>query len=148
MYQFLSGWRRGRGAQGEASDADRSAAAEPEDERSPEEIFRSKIAEGSYGEALRLAAEFYLDADEVYKARWEWSDFGRLAIQENLAKLQDRKWVVTECRTRICPTQEAMDAVLLYGLVETGKDRSFGCALQAPQVLVGSICAEYFRFTA
>lgn len=88
-------------------------------ERTREEMFRIKIAEGSYSAALKLAQNYGLNVDEVYKARWGMTDFGRLAIQENLAKLQDRKWVVNECRTRICPTQEAMEAVLLYGLVET-----------------------------
>lgn len=69
------------------------------------------------------AREVVLTGDELYKARWECSDFGRLAIRENLAKVQDRRWVVSECRTRVCPTQGAMEAVLLYGLVETERYR-------------------------
>lgn len=81
--------------------------------------FLREITEGNYAAALRLADKYALDTDEVYKTRWVLSDYGREAIQENLAKLHDRKWVVNECRTRVCQTQEAMDALLLYGLVET-----------------------------
>lgn len=92
-------------------------------ERTREDMFHVKITEGSYSAALRLAHNYGLNVDEVYKARWGMTDFGRLAIQENLAKLHDRKWVVSECRTRVCPTQEAMEAVLLYGLVETERYR-------------------------
>ncbi|KAG0610271.1 hypothetical protein M758_7G052400 [Ceratodon purpureus] len=121
MYRLLAGWRRG-GARDGAGEEPREV--EPREERSPEEIFRARIAEGRYGEALRMAGErAELNADEVYKARWGWSDLGRVAIQENLAKVQDRKWVVTECRTRICPTHEGMEAVILYGLVETERYR-------------------------
>lgn len=88
-------------------------------ERSKDEMFIIKIKEGNYVAAMQLARKYGLDVDEVYKARWAMSDFGKLAVSENLTKLCDRKWVVRECLTRVCPTQEAMTSLLVYGLVET-----------------------------
>lgn len=140
---FSSGCRLARGTKGQTFVLERVCAKEDAEagevekgnkdqawklwsivERTREEMLQVKINEGSYSAALKLAVNYGLNVDEVYKARWRMSDFGRVAIQENLAKLQDRKWVVSECRTRVCPTQEAMEAVLLYGLVETERYRN------------------------
>lgn len=88
-------------------------------ERSKDEMFLIKIKEGNYVAAMQLAQKYALDVDEVYKARWTMSDFGKLAVSENLTKVCDRKWVVRECLTRVCSTQEAMTSLLVYGLVET-----------------------------
>lgn len=88
-------------------------------EHSREEMFHIMIKDGDYTAALQLARKFGLDVDEVYKARWAMSDYGRVSLHENLDKLQDRKWVVKECLTRVCSAQEAMNSLLVYGLMET-----------------------------
>lgn len=79
------------------------------------------IKHEEYGTALSLAKVYGLDTDLVYKARWEKSDLDSASVRDNLGKIEDRKWVITECIDRVMKSAEAMRALLQYGLKETEK---------------------------
>jgi hypothetical protein len=90
-------------------------------ERSPLEMMGVHIKHEEYGTALSLAKLYDLDTDLVYKARWEKSDLDSASVQDNLGKIEDWRWVITECIDRVMKSAEAMKALLQYGLKETEK---------------------------
>lgn len=88
-------------------------------ERSKSEMFEILIEQRDYEAALQLAHKYGLDVDQVYKARWRSSDFGKEGLHLSLARVRDHKWVVKECMTRVCPSQDSMNSLLVFGLMET-----------------------------
>ncbi|KXZ45400.1 hypothetical protein GPECTOR_55g306 [Gonium pectorale] len=69
--------------------------------------------------ALALAARAGLPADAVRVARWSGRPADGANIADNLATMEDRRWVVVECATRLAPDAEAQRALIEYGLRET-----------------------------
>ncbi|KAG6557446.1 hypothetical protein Mapa_000718 [Marchantia paleacea] len=78
--------------------------------------FQKFIEEEDYKSALLLAKKYGLEKDDVYKPQWNCSDYGEEAICGVLSKVEDQMWVVKECKERICPSYDSMNALLNCGL--------------------------------
>ncbi|KAL2652320.1 hypothetical protein R1flu_020448 [Riccia fluitans] len=78
--------------------------------------FQNFIEEEDYKSALLLAERYGLDKDDVYKPQWSSSDYGEEAVSGVLSKIEDHMWIVKECKERIGPSYEAMNALLNCGL--------------------------------
>ncbi|KAL3677465.1 hypothetical protein R1sor_027413 [Riccia sorocarpa] len=78
--------------------------------------FQNCIEEEDYKSALLLAEKYGLDKDDVYKPQWSSSDYGEEAVRGVLSNIEDHMWVVKECKERISPSYEAMNALLNCGL--------------------------------
>ncbi|XP_063884338.1 NBAS subunit of NRZ tethering complex-like isoform X2 [Scylla paramamosain] len=82
----------------------------------PEELFSRKIENEEYGEALALARSYGLDCDRVYQQQWRRSPVTVASIQDYLAKIRKRSWVLAECLSRVPEDIDATKELLLYGL--------------------------------
>lgn len=82
----------------------------------PEELFARKIENEEYGEALALARSYNLDCDLVYQQQWRRSSVTVASIQDYLAKIRKRSWVLAECLTRVPENIDAARELLMYGL--------------------------------
>ncbi|KAH9508425.1 hypothetical protein Btru_055206 [Bulinus truncatus] len=82
----------------------------------PEELYARKIEAEEYGEALSLAQAYKLDCDLVYQKQWRKSAVTRASIEDYLAKISKRSWVLHECLERVPENIDAMRELLEYGL--------------------------------
>lgn len=82
----------------------------------PEELFARKIENEEYGEALALARSYNLDCDQVYQQQWRRTSVTVASIQDYLAKVHKRSWVLDECINRVPENIDAARELLLYGL--------------------------------
>ncbi|XP_071535636.1 NBAS subunit of NRZ tethering complex-like [Panulirus ornatus] len=82
----------------------------------PEELFARKIENEEYGEALALARSYNLDCDRVYQQQWRRSSVTVASIQDYLAKICKRSWVLAECLSRVPEDIDAARELLMYGL--------------------------------
>ncbi|XP_069188396.1 NBAS subunit of NRZ tethering complex-like isoform X2 [Procambarus clarkii] len=82
----------------------------------PEELFARKIENEEYGEALALANSYSLDCDRVYQQQWRRSSVTVASIQDYLAKIHKRSWVLAECVSRVPENIDAARELLMYGL--------------------------------
>ncbi|KAG7161624.1 Neuroblastoma-amplified sequence-like 1 [Homarus americanus] len=89
----------------------------------PEELFARKIENEEYGEALALARSYNLDCDRVYQQQWRRSSVTVASIQDYLAKIRKRSWVLAECVSRVPENIDAARELLMYGL--RGTDLEF-----------------------
>ena len=69
-----------------------------------------------YEEALSLANTYNLDTDLVYQTQWRKSQFSLKDIEEHLAKVSKRSWVLNECVSRVPDNFEAARELLNFGL--------------------------------
>ena len=83
---------------------------------SPEDLYRKKIDDAEYGEAVMLARHYGLDCDAVYERQWRLSDHGNNAVADYLAKIADVSVVVAECAAVIPETADAMEGLLKFGI--------------------------------
>lgn len=88
-------------------------------ERSEQEMYSGFVEQGKYDLALKFAEKYGLDTDDVFKAQWKKSDYGRESVQRLLPTIKDLKWIVNECLDKVCSSTEAMTALLEYGLSVT-----------------------------
>lgn len=65
---------------------------------------------------MSLAKTYNLDTDQVYQTQWRKSAFSLKAIQEHLAKVSKRSWVLNECISRVPDNFEAARELLNFGL--------------------------------
>ena len=85
----------------------------------PEALFKIKLQNEEFGEALTLAKMFNLDADLVYMRQWRKYPVSNATIQDYLRKISKRHWILRECVNRTSNDLDAMKALLNYGLIGT-----------------------------
>ena len=88
---------------------------------SPDDLYRKKIDDCEYGEAVMLARHYGLDCDPVYERQWRLSDHGTNAVADYLSKISDVSVVVAECSSVIPETAEAMEGLLKFGIRTAGE---------------------------
>ncbi|KAI3756951.1 hypothetical protein L6452_04483 [Arctium lappa] len=84
--------------------------------RSVEELYDILISSQQFQAALELADRHRLDKDEVLKAQWLHSLQGANEINMLLSLVEDQDFVLSECLDRVGPTEDAVRALLTYGL--------------------------------
>jgi hypothetical protein len=92
-------------------------------QRTFQEMMRMRVDEEDYASALKIAREEGLDTDLVYKARWSGAEPSAAAIQDILAKVQDRSWAIDQCCSRVANTPEGQYALLDYAIEEMNSYR-------------------------
>ena len=71
--------------------------------------------------ALDFADRYGLDRDEVLKSQWLCSGQGINDINTFLSKIKDKVFVLSECVDKVGPSEEAVKALLTYGLQLTNR---------------------------
>lgn len=89
----------------------------------PEKLYKRKIEEEEYGEALSLARSYNLDCDKVFQRQWSKSPVSIASIQDYLRKVKKRSWVLHECCERVPMELDAARELLKFGLHFTDVDR-------------------------
>lgn len=84
--------------------------------RSVPEMYDALIGSQKYQAALDFADRHGLDRDEVLKAQWLHSLQGPSEINKLLLIIKDEAFVLSECVNRVAPTEDAVRALLAYGL--------------------------------
>lgn len=79
-------------------------------------LFQRKLDLRDYPAALKVATKHSLSVDRVYQRQWELSDVSEQSIQEFLAKVTDRRWVIEECRSRLPRSREGAHLLSKYGI--------------------------------
>ncbi|XP_073099912.1 MAG2-interacting protein 2 [Elaeis guineensis] len=90
-------------------------------ERSVSEMYNILISNQEYQAALDFASRHDLDTDEVFKAQWMHSDQGIHEINMFLSKIKDQTFTLSECVDRVGPTEDAVKALLSYGIHVTDR---------------------------
>lgn len=91
-------------------------------ERSIQEMYRVLISGQSFQSALEFADQYGLDKDHVIKAQWLHSNQGKMEIDDILANIKDRVFILSQCLEKVGPTEDSMKALLDFGLRLTDKD--------------------------
>ncbi|PIN16554.1 putative protein (Neuroblastoma-amplified protein) [Handroanthus impetiginosus] len=91
--------------------------------RSVIEIYDNLIASQKYQDALDLADRHGFDKDEVLKSQWLSSAQGVHEINTILPAIKDRAFVLSECADKVGPTEDAVRALLSFGLRVTDSYR-------------------------
>jgi len=81
-----------------------------------ERLFNRKLDLRDYPAALQVATEHGLSVDGVYKKQWEHSNVTEESIQDFLAKVSDRHWVIEECCSRLPRSREGARVLSKYGI--------------------------------
>jgi hypothetical protein len=92
-------------------------------EKSVLEMYGILIRKRNYQAALDFADSHGLDKDEVLKSQWLNSSQGVNEINIFLANIKDTNFVLSECVHRVGPTEDAVKALLAYGLRITDHHR-------------------------
>lgn len=92
-------------------------------EKSVPEMYGILISKKRYQAALDFADRHGLDKDEVLKSQWLNSSHGVNEIKMFLSNIKDRNFVLSECVDRIGQTEDAVKALLAYGLRITVQHR-------------------------
>ena len=85
----------------------------------PDELFRRKVDQPDYEEALRIASAYNLDTDLVYQKRWLLSRVSTESIEQFLDKIKEKRWVLPECLRRVTNDASTTKMLLEYGLKHT-----------------------------
>ncbi|KAG0502447.1 hypothetical protein HPP92_002519 [Vanilla planifolia] len=80
------------------------------------EMYSILISNEQYDAALEFADSHGLDRDEVFKAQWLRSSYGTKDVDMFLSQISDRTFVLSECIHKIGPSEEAVKALLSYGI--------------------------------
>lgn len=70
---------------------------------------------------------FSLDCDRVYQQQWRRSSVTVASIQDYLAKICKRSWVLAECLSRVPEDIDAARELLMYGLRGTDLEVTHFC---------------------
>lgn len=92
-------------------------------ERSASEMYTILIKNKEYQAALEFSSCHELDRDEVFKSQWMHSIQGIDEINMLLSNIKDKNFVLSECVHKIGPTEDAMRALLSFGLRITDQYR-------------------------
>ncbi|WRX17057.1 Sec39 domain - like 1 [Theobroma cacao] len=90
-------------------------------ERSVPEMYKILIGNSKHQAALDFADRHGLDRDEVLKSQWLCSGQGINDINTFLSNIEDKVFVLSECVDKVGPTEEAVKALLAYGLQLTNQ---------------------------
>jgi len=85
-------------------------------EKSVPEMYSLLIGKKKYQAALDFADSHGLDKDKVLKSQWLNSSHGVKEIKSFLSNIKDKDFVLSECVDRIGVTEDAVKALLDYGL--------------------------------
>ncbi|CAJ1974433.1 unnamed protein product [Sphenostylis stenocarpa] len=91
--------------------------------KSVPEMYAILISKRKYQAALDFADKHGLDKDKVLKSQWLNSSHGVNEIKSFLSNIKDKVFVLSECVDRIGLTEDAMKALLAYGLRITDHHR-------------------------
>ncbi|XP_034897509.1 MAG2-interacting protein 2 isoform X2 [Populus alba] len=91
--------------------------------RSVPEMYNILISNCKYQAALDFANHHGLDRDEILKSQWLHSSQGKDGINMFLSNIKDRSFVLSECVDKVGPTEDAVKALLSYGLQVTDQFR-------------------------
>ncbi|KAI3705881.1 hypothetical protein L1987_76130 [Smallanthus sonchifolius] len=89
--------------------------------RSVQELYDILITSQQFEDAVKLADHHGLDKDEVLKAQWLHSLQGTSEINMFLSLIKDQEFVLSECVDRVGSTEDAVRALLAYGLQLTNR---------------------------
>ncbi|KAD4584211.1 hypothetical protein E3N88_21812 [Mikania micrantha] len=89
--------------------------------KSVQELYDILVTSQKFEDAVRLADHHGLDKDEVLKAQWLHSLQGPSEITMFLSLIKDQDFVLSECVDRVGPTEDAVRALLAYGLQLTNR---------------------------
>eukprot|EP01135_Chromosphaera_perkinsii_P010784 Nk52_evm1s2226 gene=Nk52_evmTU1s2226 len=92
---------------------------------SPEELFRVKVQQRDYEEALLIASSYSLKTDLVYQCQWKEAPVLETTIDAFLSKVEDIEWVLSECSSAKAASPSEIRMLLKYGLKCT--DSEEGC---------------------
>ncbi|KAF8376793.1 hypothetical protein HHK36_031538 [Tetracentron sinense] len=92
-------------------------------ERSVSEMYDVLIRNQQYQAAMDFANRHGLNRDEVFKSQWLNSDHGINEIKMFLSNIKDQVFVLSECVHKVGPTEDAVKALLTYGLRITNQYR-------------------------
>ncbi|KAL9237446.1 hypothetical protein vseg_011993 [Gypsophila vaccaria] len=90
-------------------------------ERSIPEMYDVLIESQSYESALMFADRHKLDKDKVYKSQWLHSEQGIDEIRLFLSNIKDEAFVLGECSEKVGHTEDAVRALLSFGLNLTNR---------------------------
>eukprot|EP01132_Coremiostelium_polycephalum_P000372 gene372-469_t len=82
----------------------------------PEQLFKSKVLQKEYGNALLIAEYYGLDKDLVHQKRWIKAPVTPESLKQLLSKVQDINWVLWSCHIRIPLTLEATKNLINYAM--------------------------------
>eukprot|EP01133_Synstelium_polycarpum_P017256 gene17256-20565_t len=82
----------------------------------PEQLFRTKVAQKEYNTAIIIAEHYGLDKDLVHQKRWSKSIVSADSIRSYLVKVHDLDWVLWESHTRIPRNYDGTHQLLEYAL--------------------------------
>lgn len=85
-------------------------------EKSVTEMYKLLIGSHKYQTAMNFADCHGLDKNEVLKSQWLHSKQGINEINMILSNIEDQVFVLSECVDRVGPTEDAVKALLAYGL--------------------------------
>ena len=85
-------------------------------ERSVPEMYKILIDNSKHQAALDFADRYRLDRDEVLKSQWLCSSQGINDLHTFLSNIKDKVFVLSECVDKVGPSEEAVKALLAYGL--------------------------------
>ena len=94
-------------------------------ELTAEEQFNEHLNREEYGAALRIALENNLNTDLVYQLQWTNKPITIDSIQDYLANVTNKSWVLEECLTRLSTDFESMYVLLDHGLLITDLSQIF-----------------------
>ncbi|GFP88784.1 mag2-interacting protein 2 [Phtheirospermum japonicum] len=84
--------------------------------RSVLEVYDNLISSQRYQAALDFAGRHGLDKDEVLKSQWLSSAQGVHEIGAILPRIKDQGFVLSECVDKVGPTEDAVRALISFGL--------------------------------
>ncbi|XP_022971815.1 MAG2-interacting protein 2 isoform X2 [Cucurbita maxima] len=84
--------------------------------RSVLEMYIIFIRNQKYQDALNFANCYGLDKDEILKSQWLHSDQGTNDMNAYLSKIKDQVFILSECIEKVGPTEDAVKAMLDFGL--------------------------------
>ncbi|KAL6541474.1 hypothetical protein OROGR_010960 [Orobanche gracilis] len=84
--------------------------------RSVFEIYVNLVSSQRYQAALNFADRHGLDKDEVLKSQWLFSAQGVPEINAILPTIKDQCFVLSQCVEKVGPTEDAMMALISFGL--------------------------------
>lgn len=92
-------------------------------QRSVPEMYNILISNHKYQVALDFANRHGLDSDEVLKSQWLNSGKGVSEINMFLSNIKDIGFILSECVDKVGPTEDAVKALIAYGMHVTDQSR-------------------------
>ncbi|KAF2074223.1 hypothetical protein CYY_004469 [Polysphondylium violaceum] len=85
----------------------------------PEQLFKTKVSQKEYGNALLIAEHYGLDKDLVHQKRWIRQLVSQESIHLFLSKVQDINWVLWSSHIRVPLNFDSTKLLLQFALDKT-----------------------------